>query len=267
MAEKIILAHIIDGSSVKDEPNVISKELARFKDNKYYAEFRKKNIELTKSKIKESVKEDIFIVQCINSIDELNKSSNMHIKRLREWASYPFPETGERCQDNDVYIDAILNFTGPRPEEKMSIELGKKHMDEIKAYALMIKSFSEQRTREETYLTELMNSICPNVACVAGAQLGARLIALTGNLERFAMSPASKIQLLGAETALFRHLKTGARPPKHGIIHGHPLVSQSARENKGKMARRLADKISLAAKVDFFKGEFIGEKLRRELEQ
>jgi len=93
----------------------------------------------------------------------------------------------------------------------------------------------------------------------------AKLIALAGNLKKLVEFPSSTIQLLGAEKALFRHMRTGAKAPKHGIIHEHPIVSKA--KEKGKAARAVADKISLAVKVDYFKGKFIGDKLRKELEE
>ncbi|HII72111.1 TPA: C/D box methylation guide ribonucleoprotein complex aNOP56 subunit, partial [Candidatus Woesearchaeota archaeon] len=85
--------------------------------------------------------------------------------------------------------------------------------------------------------------------------------------EKMALMPASTIQLLGAEKALFRHMTTGAKPPKFGVIINHPLVTKAKKPDKGKVARTMADKISLAAKIDFFKGEFKGDDLRKELEE
>ncbi len=112
-----------------------------------------------------------------------------------------------------------------------------------------------------------MKDYCPNITVVAGVMVGAKLIALAGDLKRLILFPSSTVQLLGAEKALFRHMKTGARVPKHGIIHEHALVAKASKENKGKAARALADKISMAAKIDYFKGEFIGDKLKKKLEE
>jgi nucleolar protein 56 len=81
------------------------------------------------------------------------------------------------------------------------------------------------------------------------------------------MMPASTLQILGAEKALFRHIKSGARPPKHGLIHEHQFLQNAKKNEIGKKSRALADKLSIAVKVDFFKGEFIGKKLKKELEE
>ncbi|MFC1801226.1 C/D box methylation guide ribonucleoprotein complex aNOP56 subunit, partial [Nanoarchaeota archaeon] len=106
---------------------------------------------------------------------------------------------------------------------------------------------------------------CPNLLELCGSTIGSGLIELAGSLKRLATFPSSTVQLLGAEKALFRHIRTGARSPKHGLILQHPLV-QNAKE-KGKAARALADKISLASRLDFFKGEFKAKEMRKELEK
>jgi len=110
-----------------------------------------------------------------------------------------------------------------------------------------------------------MDKICPNINKIAGTTIGARLLNYAGSLKRIATIPASKIQLYGAEKALFRHLKTGARSPKYGIIHEHPIVLNA--KEQGKAARVLADKIALCAKVDYFKGDFIADKILAELKE
>ncbi|HME87204.1 MAG TPA: hypothetical protein VKE88_02230, partial [Candidatus Nanoarchaeia archaeon] len=118
------------------------------------------------------------------------------------------------------------------------------------------------------YLESLMDRVCPNVKIVAGLTIGAKLISLAGSLVRLSRFPASTIQLLGAEKALFRHLKNRKNlPPKFGILHEHMFVSKVPGKNKGKMARTLADKIAIASKVDYFKGEPIGKELLQQVEK
>ena len=114
-----------------------------------------------------------------------------------------------------------------------------------------------------------MKKHCPNMLEVAGVLISAKLLEHAGSLRRLMMMPASTIQILGAEKALFRHLKTGkkAKPPKYGILSQHPLIGKVKKEEYGKVARTLADKISIAVKVDYFKGKFIGDKLKEELEK
>ncbi|MEM4706946.1 MAG: hypothetical protein QXW27_05340, partial [Candidatus Methanomethylicaceae archaeon] len=119
----------------------------------------------------------------------------------------------------------------------------------------------------EKYIDEVMKEVAPNVRELVGSILGARLIALSGGLEALAKKPASTIQVLGAEKALFRALRTGARPPKHGIIFQSPLIHSSPKWQRGKIARTLAGKLSIAARVDAFGGAFIANKLKKELEE
>jgi nucleolar protein 56 len=104
-----------------------------------------------------------------------------------------------------------------------------------------------------------MNKIAPNITMTAGATIGARLIARAGGLERMARLPASTIQVLGAEKALFRAIRTGSRPPKHGILFQHEAVHMAPKWQRGKIARTLANKIAIAARIDFYRGEKAGE--------
>jgi nucleolar protein 56 len=112
-----------------------------------------------------------------------------------------------------------------------------------------------------------MDKFCPNIKAVCDVMVAASLIEHAGSLKRLSILPSSTIQILGAEKALFRHMKTGAKPPKHGIIVNHSLIAKSPDKMHGKIARAVADKISIAAKVDYFQGKFIGDKLRKELDE
>ena len=119
--------------------------------------------------------------------------------------------------------------------------------------------------QEDEDIKENFEERCRNLNCVAGRDIGIMLISHAGSLKKLALMPSSKIQLLGAEKSLFRHLKKATPSPKHGIIFSHALVSGA--KNKGKAARLLADKIAIAARIDYFKGKFIGDKLRKDVEE
>jgi len=105
-----------------------------------------------------------------------------------------------------------------------------------------------------THLEQEMDTVAPNTKEILGATIGARMIAKVGSLERLAMLPASTIQVIGAEKALFRALKTGSRPPKHGIIFQHPLVHSAPKWQRGKIARAIAAKVVIAARIDAYRG-------------
>ncbi|MBW2995802.1 NOP58 family protein [Candidatus Woesearchaeota archaeon] len=230
---------------------------------KYY----KKNLEETKKKLKQAVKFDDFVVQAINNIDEVNRNINTLAKRLREWYELSNPEFSRAVYDHEKFVLAVINGKDKKIKDSMGAELSKEDLKPIMELAKEIESLFKLKEKQEEYLEKVMQKNCPNITAVAGALIGARLIAIAGDLKRLVGFPSSTVQLLGAEKALFRHMKTGARAPKHGIIHEHPIVAQVGAKDKGKAARVLADKISMAARIDYFKGEFIGDKLRKKLEE
>lgn len=230
--------------------------------DKYY----RLNLEETKRKIKESVIYDDFIVQSVNNISEIGKTANTLVKRLREWYELSNPEFSREIADNEVFVSLLLTGKDTKKNGSMGADLTKEDYEPILRLAKDINSLFTLKHKQEEYLEKLMNKHCPNMTAVAGYLVGAKLIALAGKMKRLIMFPASTVQLLGAEKALFRHMKTGARSPKHGIIHEHPLISRVGAKDKGKAARILADKILIAAKIDYFKGKFIGNELRKEAE-
>jgi len=230
---------------------------------KYYI----KNLEETKQKLRESVSFNDFVVQGINNIDELNRVINTLAKRLRERYGFYNPEFSRKVYDHETFVDAILNGKDVKEKDSMGASFEKKDMEPIVKLAEGIKKLYDLKKEQEEYLEKVMQENCPNITAVAGYLIGARLIALAGNLGRLVRFPASTVQLLGAEKALFRHIRTGARAPKYGVVHEHPIVARVLRKDKGKVARAVGTKISLAAKMDYFKGEFIGDKLRKELEE
>jgi hypothetical protein len=124
----------------------------------------------------------------------------------------------------------------------------------VKSLASLAIQLSSLRDGLNGYVESQMKRVSPNVAEVAGATIGARLMAKAGGLDRLAVMPASTIQILGAEKALFRSLRTGAKPPKHGILFQHQAVHTAPKWQRGKIARTLANKIAIAARVDFYRG-------------
>lgn len=234
---------------------------------------REKNLKEAKKAIQESVSDDEFIINAVNNLDELAKITNVLSKRLRDWYSLYLPEVSKNISDHEAFVKRII--TANRVEllkefdikDPMGKDLNKRDLEPIQKLASKIKELYDLRDELKTYVEGLLESYAPNLKTVAGSMLAAKLIREGGSLKKLVMMPSSKLQLLGAEAALFRHLKSGARPPKHGIILQHPLVSGSKKDIRGKSARSLADKITLAVKTDYFKGKFIGDKLRKELEE
>jgi nucleolar protein 56 len=145
----------------------------------------------------------------------------------------------------------------------MGAEIGQYDMMIIQALAQQYLDFQRLRNQLEEYLDDSMREAAPNLRGLIGPVVGARLIALAGSIQKLARLPASTIQVLGAERALFRSLKTGAPPPKHGVIFQHTSVHSAPWWQRGKIARILAGKIAIAARVDEYSGEYIAEELKQ----
>jgi nucleolar protein 56 len=246
-----------------------------FNQKKYLQKLREAAMLTTKRRIADSVKQDYLIIQAVNNVDEIDRIINGMAKRLREWYELYNPEFSKSIESHEKFAELIqkrtkkdlLKETGVNEEESMGADISKKNLDPVMDLAGGVTSLSELRDKQVKYIEKSMKDQMPNITAVAGAVIGAKLLAVAGSLEKLALFPASTIQLLGAEKALFRHIKTGAKPPKFGVIINHPLVTQAKPAVKGRSARVLADKISIAAKIDFFKGEFRGDQLRKELEE
>lgn len=247
--------------------------LLLFKDKKYFKEFYEKNLRLTKQKIKESVNEDQFIIQAVSNINEIDKVCNILGKRLREWYGLYLPEFPETIGKSEKFAELVATKTKKelmqeiKVNDTMGADLAKDHVDEIILVAKEITRLYELRKKHEKYLEKVMQKYCPNLQELAGTTIGAKLLELGKGLKHLALLPASTIQLLGAEKALFRHIRTGAKSPKYGIIINHPLIQDARKDKKGKAARMLADKLSLCTRLDFFKGEFKAKEYKKELEE
>jgi Protein implicated in ribosomal biogenesis, Nop56p homolog len=278
--------------------NLIQKKAKEFlikeeklNEEEYYNLIRNFSIEITKIRIKgEQQRRDRIVIQVIESIDELNKTINILVERLVEWYGLYFPELYNILKDNERFTDLIINEPNRfNLNEEILIKLGfsekiskriveaaiktagadfdEKDLEIIRSFAQKIKLLYEENRKLESYLEEIMKEIAPNLESITGATIGARLIAKSGGLKELANLPASTIQVLGAEKALFKHLKYGTKPPKHGILFQHPLVHSAPKWQRGKIARLLANKITIAARADYYSQKNIKEMLKRDIEK
>nr|WP_294999223.1 ATP-binding protein [uncultured Methanobrevibacter sp.] len=212
---------------------------------------------------KESASEDKHLIQAINSIDEIDEAISKLIERIREWYALYFPEM-DNIKNNETYIRLISqNKTKEEilkakpeafPQDIIDLEedINPDDLKIMNNYAKSIYELQQSRKNIEDYIDSKMESIAPNLRLLVGSTLGAKLISHAGGIKRLAMYPSSTVQIMGAEKALFRHLKSGDRPPKYGLIYQHPQVRGSKWWNRGKIARMLAGKISLAVRRDVF---------------
>lgn len=232
-----------------------------------FKQLYEKNLELTKQKIQDSINSDNFINQSVSNLEEIDKAANLLSKRLREWFELKNPEFSKSISDHKKFVELILNHKDKKEKSLMGANLTKEDMEPILNLAVQIQSLYILRQKHENYLDKIMKKMYPNVYAITGSLIGAKILSHTKTLKRLSMMTASTIQLLGAEKALFRHMKTGAKPPKHGLILQHQLLQRTKPKFRGKVARQISDKIAIAAKIDYFKGNYLGDKLRKELDK
>jgi nucleolar protein 56 len=232
------------------------------------------NLEITRIKLKE-VNRDQIVIQAIASMDDLEESINRLMKRLREWYSISFPELDLLVKKHDVYAKIVNSDLGSldpglvgginkAKEKTLGIEFSNADRQAVESLSGSILQLYSAGDEIESYIAKIMGEIAPSISALAGPVLGARLIALAGSLERLSILPASTIQVLGAEDAFFRFLKTKKNPPKHGVIFQLPEIRSAPKNLRGKISRTFAAKLAIAAKTDRFRGEFMGDKLRED---
>jgi nucleolar protein 56 len=234
-------------------------------------------IKYSSSKVKEaSEKLDLHIIQSINAMDELDKIINTIGARMREWYGLHFPELDNLIQSLTAYAEIvtrsglreninreILEISGIQDKKAEIImdaarrskggDMTPKNIAMVKKLADEVISQSELRRILADHIEFAMETVAPNIKAMLTASVGARIIAKAGSLSRLAVLPASTIQVLGAEKALFRALKTGTRPPKHGLLFQHPLIHAAPKWQRGKIARAVASKLAIAARIDVYR--------------
>ncbi len=239
---------------------------------------REKSIKAAEAVIREeSSRPDLHLVQAIQGLDDLDKFLNNTMTRVSEWYGLHFPELTQMVQDNLLLCRLVVengirsNFALERLEGKGMSEkkveailtasqrskggdVTERDIERIKSLAELAIRLSGERDRLNGYVEAGMKRAAPNISVVAGPTIGARLMAKAGGLDRLAVLPASTIQILGAEKALFRALRTGARPPKHGILFQHQEVHTAPKWQRGKIARSIANKVAIAARIDYYRG-------------
>lgn len=251
---------------------------------------REVSIALSKKSIAYSSQRiDKNVVHAILSMDDIDKTTNLFTSRIREWYGVHFPESDKEVPNHETLCklitdigvrenyteDLLKNYGFSNEKSKKIVDLANKSMGAhfedkdlipLQTMAQRTLDLYEERNRLDSWIEREMSRIAPNMKAVVGSAIAARLIALAGGLREIAMKPASTIQLLGAEKALFRALKTGAKPPKHGIIYQTPELHSCPWWQRGNIARAIAGRLTIAARVDAFQGEFIGDQLRKEVE-
>ena len=245
------------------------------------------SLRVTRMKLRKvAEKRDLLAIQAIRAIDDIDRTLNLFASRLREWYSIHFPELDGLIREHPVYTRIVyelgdrdniikdklvkLGVSEARAEriekeakESIGAELSDFDIKPIRTLANIMLELWRLRETLTEYVGQVMREVAPNITELVGPLLGARLLSLAGSLESLAKLPASTIQVLGAEKALFRALRTGGKPPKHGVIFQYPDIHRSPRWQRGKIARALATKLAIAARADYFTGRFIADRLKK----
>lgn len=217
-----------------------------------YAAVRQRLLAQTKERVAAAVSADQLIINAVTTLEQLEHVTNRLVKKAREWYGLHNPEFEHAVGDHEAFVAKAKT----QPKGKMGGELGTNDKEAIDTLIDSVAALYEEREQLRAYIESAMERCCPNVAQLAGPVIGAKLLSHAGSLERLASVPSSTLQLFGAERALFRHLRNKRhRAPKYGIIFNHPLIQRQRAAARGKAARALADKLSLCAKVDRFKGD------------
>ena len=248
-------------------------------------------MEIAKLRVRGAVeKRDLIVAQAVQTLDDLDRTINLLMSRVREWYGVHFPELDRLVEKHETYARLIVDlgnrddFTVERlteedipaakaegiaktAEKSMGADLEGTDLKQIQSLCTNILRLYDLRQEMENYMDKAMQEVAPNIKALAGSLLGARLIAISGGLTNLARRPASTIQVLGAEKALFRSLKTGTRPPKHGLIFQHTLLHEAKRWQRGKIARAIAGKLAIAARIDAFGGRGVNGRVKADLEQ
>ncbi|XP_039689177.1 nucleolar protein 56 isoform X2 [Medicago truncatula] len=309
VAESKIGSHIHEATKIPVQSNEFVGELirgVRQHFDKFVGDLKQGDLEkaqlglchsYSRAKVKFNVNRvDNMVIQAIFLLDTLDKDVNSFAMRVREWYSWHFPELVKIVNDNYLYckvakfiedksklaedkIESLTDLVGDEDKAKEIVEAAKASMGQdlspvdlinVHMFAQRVMDLSDYRRRLSDYLSTKMNDIAPNLQSLVGDSVGARLISHAGSLTNLAKCPSSTLQILGAEKALFRALKTRGNTPKYGLIFHSSFIGRASARNKGRMARYLANKCSIASRIDCFseKGtSAFGEKLREQVEE
>lgn len=252
----------------------------------------------SRARVKFSVqKNDNHIIQAIATLDHLDKAINTFSMRVREWYSWHFPELIRIVSENHAYARLAL-FIGDKKrlsdedlhelaaqvnddaeiaqsiidaaKVSMGQDISKEDMENVTAFASKVVKLADYRKTLHSYLVAKMGIVAPNLATLIGEIVGARLISHAGSLTNLSKYPASTVQILGAEKALFRALKTKGNTPKYGLIYHSSFIGKAGQKNKGRISRFLANKCSIASRIDNFSEApttRFGDALKKQVEE
>jgi nucleolar protein 56 len=223
--------------------------------------------------VRESIGPDNIIAQAIVSAEELDVLAERLTRKVRDWCLLHVPELAQSVPDHRVFLERLTKespevlMRNLRINETAGKILTGEDLQPLLELAVKAQSLYAARDRVYAYVEKVLRAYAPNLTHLAGAPIAAQMIRQAGSLKRLSSMTSGTVQVLGAEKALFRHLTHNTRPPKHGFIAVHPLVQAAPPKMRGKVARALADRLSICAKLDYFKGEFLAPQYEQELKR
>ena len=237
-----------------------------------------------------STEHDLHIKQSVDMIESMDKNLNSLHERIREWYGLHFPELTDKLLDNHHTFVKFVKVFGDRSnidkqilmdqfglssehsqlfvekaERSMGGTLSEADVIILQSLAEQINNFFNIRVELEEYISNTLDEVAPNLKIVLGSQITAKMIATAGSLKRLATMSSSTLQIIGAEKALFKALKAGGNTPKHGILFQWHEIRSAKHYARGKIARMVSGKLSILAKVDYFKGEFVGDRYKENI--
>lgn len=252
----------------------------------------------SRAKVKFNVnRSDNMIIQAIALLDQLDKDVNTFAMRVREWYGWHFPELIKVVTDTHLYA-RLVKFIGDKSKltdeslegieeilegneilarnvldaarSSMGTDISPIDLINILNFADRVIQLYDYRKSLQAYLREKMELVAPNLGALIGDTVAARLISHAGSLTNLSKYPASTVQILGAEKALFRALKTKGNTPKYGLIYHSTFIGRAGAKNKGRISRFLANKCSIASRIDCFTdtpSTAFGTALRNQVEE
>jgi nucleolar protein 56 len=271
-----VLKHL-KGYDVVEEPGVPDLdtllEKAGVAREEYYELLKEVTLILAKGEIS-GLRKDALIIQAVEAQDDLEEALNILSERIREWYSLHFPELDSTVEDHREFAELIKKYASrenfPREFDGASsigAKLSQTDIEILKSFALQVAHIYDFREELNSYIESAMEETAPNLLAFAGPSVGAKLISQAKGIEKLARMPASRVQILGARKAMFKHIKNKADPPKHGIIFQHPSIRTAKWWQRGKIARSFAGKAAIAAKADVFSGRYIADGLKKDFKR
>jgi nucleolar protein 56 len=240
-----------DDGSVRSRVRKISLQKGHFSSEKELNQFLSDfTATLSFERLSSLITTDKTLAHAVSALQEVTEMENTLSMRIKEW----FSLTRQEATDGKDIVERVL-------KEEKGI---------IKDYALLLQNISKIRKSTEDHVDKIVNELMPTTCTIIQPQLAGRLVAHAGSLEKLARMTASSIQLLGAEKALFRHLRKMGKSPKYGIIFMDPRIQNISDDKRGKVARIIASKVSMATKIDFYskrKDTTLAEMLEKEMKR